>query len=335
VLLFLSRTQYTMSRMNKHAIIQKHFQKIDQLTTTNPVYRRCVDNLCEWVLKNDQVQRDLTTKLLFPKTPDEINARIISKQALTVAGIEEVLYLLDTFTDIHTTVKAKDGSQIGANKTILELHGSPSEVLAYERTVLNILQRLSGVATGTHAIVDEIKSLTTEHPPHVVSTRKTQWSLLDKKAVALGGGATHRLSLSDGVLVKDNHLLLLKDQYGLTSEPELVVKTIEILSQQMEDMLIEIEVEKRESIEALIMANAKLKSTNTLCILLDNFSPKDVKTILADLHKKYDLSKVLFEASGGITSRNIEDWATTGVDVLSLGVLTHSTKAVDLSLEII
>jgi nicotinate-nucleotide pyrophosphorylase (carboxylating) len=321
--------------MNKHAIIQKHFQKIGQLSTTNPVYRRCVDNLCEWVLKNDQVQRDLTTKLLFHKTPHEIKARIISKQGLTVAGIEEVLYLLDTFTDIHAAVKAKDGSVIDTKQTLLELHGSPSEILAYERTILNILQRLSGVATSTYEIVEQIKKLNREHPPLIAATRKTQWSLLDKKAVALGGGATHRLNLGDGVLVKDNHLLLLKEQYGLSSEPELAVKTFEILSQKAEDVLIEIEVEQQESIEALIIANTKIKSTNVLSIMLDNFTPSDVTKIIADLHKKYDLSKIIFEASGGITNTTVAQWAITGVDVLSLGSLTHSTKAVDLSLEII
>jgi nicotinate-nucleotide pyrophosphorylase (carboxylating) len=321
--------------MNKHTIIKKHFQKIEQLTTTNPTYRRCVDNLCEWILKNDQVQRDLTTKLLFPKTAHEIKARIISKQALTVAGIEEVLYLLDTFTDIHAAVQAKDGSRIEATQELLELQGSPAEILAYERTILNILQRLSGVATSTNTLVEQIKKLKIEHPPLIAATRKTQWSLLDKKAVALGGGATHRLNLGDGVLVKDNHLMLLKDQFGLSSESELAVKTIELLSKKTEDTLIEIEVEERESIDALIAANAKLNSTNTLCILLDNFSPRDVKTIIADLHKTSDLSHIIFEASGGITSSNIDDWAKTGVDVLSLGALTHSTKAVDLSLEII
>jgi nicotinate-nucleotide pyrophosphorylase (carboxylating) len=321
--------------MSKHTIIKKHFQKIEQLTTTNPMYRRCVDNLCEWILKNDQVQRDMTTKLLFPKTPHEIKARIISRQAITVAGIEEILYLLDTFTDIHAAVEAKDGSHIEANQTILELQGSPAEILAYERTILNMLQRLSGIATSTFAIIEQIKKLNIEHPPLIASTRKTMWSQLDKKAVALGGGATHRLNLSDGVLVKDNHLLLLKDQYGLSNEPDLATKTLEILSKKAEDMLIEIEVEKRESIDALIIAHATFKSSNTLCIMLDNFSPNDVKTIIADLRKKYDLSNILFEASGGITSSTIDAWAKTGVDVLSLGVLTHSTKAVDLSLEII
>jgi nicotinate-nucleotide pyrophosphorylase (carboxylating) len=322
--------------MTKHAILQKHFQKIEQLTTTSPVYRRCVDDLCEWILKNDQVQRDLTTKLLFPKTHREIKARIISKQdSTTVAGIEEVLYLLDTFTDIHANVKAKDGSLIDEKHTLIELYGSPSEILAYERTMLNILQRLSGVATATHTVIEPIKKLNIEHPPLIAATRKTPWSLLDKKAVALGGGATHRLNLGDGVLVKDNHLLLLKDQYGLSLEPELATKTLEILSKKTEDTLVEIEVEQRESIEALIAANAQLKSTNVLCIMCDNFAPKDITKIIADLHKKYDLSSIVFEASGGITSDNIGEWAKTGVDVLSLGSLTHSTKAVDLSLEII
>lgn len=318
--------------MNKDAIIKKHFQKIDQLTIKHPTYRRCVDDLFEWILKYDMVQRDLTTRLLFSQTPHEISARIISKQELTVAGMEEIHYLLDTFTDIHAKVLTEDGSWVGPEQTLLELHGSPSEILAYERTVLNVLQRLSGVATSTHSIIDRIRKF--KNPPLIAATRKTQWTLLDKKAVALGGGATHRLNLGDGILVKDNHLLLLKDQYGLESEPELAVKTIEILMQKANGVLIEIEVEERESLDALMSAAAKINSTNTLCIMLDNFKPDDVKTIIVDLHKKYDLSGIVFEASGGITSSTIDHWAQTGVDVLSIGALTHSTKASDLSLEI-
>jgi nicotinate-nucleotide pyrophosphorylase (carboxylating) len=321
--------------MNKQAIIQKHFQKIDQLTIKKELYRACVDDLCEWILKNDMVQRDMTTKLLFAKIPHEITARIISKQALTVAGIEEAVYLLDTFTDIHSTITAADGDHIGAKQTLLELHGSPAEILAYERTMLNILQRLSGIATATQTIIKQINDLKLAHPPLIASTRKTQWTLLDKKAVALGGGATHRLNLADGVLVKDNHLLILKEQYNLHSEPELAVKTIELISQKANNMLIEIEVEEKESIEALITNAKALLNDNTLCIMLDNFSPSNVTSILSSLRKKYDLSSIIFEASGGINKNNITEWANTGVDVLSLGALTHSTQSVDISLDII
>ena len=320
--------------MDKQAIIQKYFQKIDQLTVKKDMYRNCVNDLLEWILKTDMVQRDLTTKQLFMKTPHKITARIYGKQVQTVAGIEEAVYLLDTFTDIHATVTAEDSSSVAANQTILELYGSPSEILAYERTILNILQRLSGIATTTQSIVKQINNLGIAHPPLIASTRKTPWTLLDKKAVALGGGATHRLHLGDGVLVKDNHLLLLKEQYGLKSEPELVVKTIEILSQKVHDMLIEIEVEDRKSIEALITTASTLSSNNTFCIMLDNFSPEEVTQLLAAYRKKYDLSKIIFEASGGITKTTISDWATTGVDVLSLGALTHSTQAIDMSLDI-
>lgn len=320
--------------MNKNAIIQKHFQKIDQLTVEKSDYRKCVDDLCEWLLRNDKAQHDTTTKLLFPKTLKEITARIFSKQEITVAGVEEVMYLLDTFTEIQFEVKTNDGLQAENNQTILELRGNATEILAFERTILNLLQRLSGIATTTQSIVLKIKNLQLQHVPLIAATRKTQWSLLDKKAVALGGGGTHRLNLFDGVLVKDNHLLILKESFAIEKEPELAVKTFEILSQKTNNMLIEIEVEQKESIEALVNAASSVRHSNTLCILLDNFSPIDAKKTVEEMRQKYDLSSILFEASGGITNDNIIEWAKTGVDVISLGAITHSVKSVDISLEI-
>lgn len=321
--------------MNKNDRIQKHFQKIDYLAVSNKVYQKCIDDLCEWLLRNDKVQDDLTTKLLFLKEPKEITARIYSKQPLTVAGVAEVSYLLNTFTDIRQTVQQFDGMRINANETILNLHGTAAEILAYERTMLNMLQRLSGIATATHNIVEEINALDLPQSPRIASTRKTPWTLLDKKAVALGGGCTHRLNLADGVLVKDNHLLILRELYGLKKEPDLAVKTYEILTHNKDGLLIEIEVEEAESIESLIQAALAAKHSNTLCIMLDNFTPAAAKKTMDALRSKYDLTQIIFEASGGITKHTILEWAETGVDVLSLGSLTHSTQAVDISLDII
>lgn len=320
---------------NKQTRIQNHFQKIDNLVVSNRIYQKCIDDLCEWLLRNDKVQDDLTSKLLLQKEPTEISAKIISKQPLTIAGIAETGYLLNTFTEIRYTHPLVDGMTINAGETVFELQGTAAEILAYERTLLNFLQRLSGIATMTNTIVKEVKARNLANPPLIVATRKTPWTLLDKKAVALGGGGTHRLNLADGVLVKDNHLLILKERYGLHNEPELAVKTFEILIENKKDLLIEIEVEQRESIEALIEAALASDMTNTLCIMIDNFTPSEAKKTLDELRQKYDLSQIIFEASGGINKNNILEWAEVGVDVLSLGALTHSTQAVDLSLEII
>jgi nicotinate-nucleotide pyrophosphorylase (carboxylating) len=319
---------------DKQSLILNHFQKIDLLTISNKTYQKCVNDLCEWLLRNDKVQDDLTSKLLFTKQPHEIAARIVSKQSLTIAGIAEVGYLLDTFTEIKFTKSQFDGMAINSKDTIIEMRGTAAEILAYERTILNILQRLSGIATATNEIVENIKTLNLSNPPLVTATRKTPWTLLDKKAVSIGGGGTHRINLADGVLVKDNHLLILKEIYKLTNEPELVVKTFQILNANKKEMLIEIEVEQPESIEALIKAALSGDRTNTLCIMLDNFTPKEAKKTMDNMREKYDLSKIIFEASGGITKDNIVDWAQIGVDVISLGALTHSAKAVDISLDI-
>lgn len=319
--------------MNKEKVIKKYFHKVNQLTIKNGKYKKLLDELIEFLLNTDEVKKDLTTKSLRIKKTHTSKAVIISKEDIIVAGIEEGIYLLKKHTHLKYKVFCKDGTKVKAGQSIMELYGATREILAYERVFLNILQRFLGIATVTNLLVTKIENQ--KEKSFIAATRKTNWGLLDKKAVAMGGGLTHRLSLSDGVLVKDNHLLLLKERFHFRSEEEIVSKALEILLKNTKNILIEIEVEKKESISVLIEKFTANKTSNVLGILLDNFSPKDAKVILKEIKQKYDTSPIIFEASGGITKDNILEWAQAGVDVISLGALTHSAKAADISLDLL
>ena len=296
-------------------LISPFFQKKDQLTITNPLYKQLVSDLFLWLVANDQVAHDLTTTSLFSEGK-QITASIITRQEITVAGLEELSYLLQTHTNLTIKVYGNDGDHLSKEQTLAEITGDIREILSYERVLLNILQRFCGIATETATILTKLGPTKTQ----IAATRKTHWGLLDKKAVAVGGGLTHRLNLSDGILVKDNHLLMISP-----------TDTLKKLLQSVNDTLIEIEVEDNKTLLSLTELFSQTQTTNVLGILLDNFLPDEAKTVLAKL-PRYE--NIIFEASGGITAENVKEWAQTGVDVISLGALTHSPKSANLSLEI-
>lgn len=282
----------------------------------NPVYQKSVHDLFVWLLENDQADNDLTTKSLFANEEKTARARIITRQTITVAGLEEIEYLIKTFTKLSSKYLSNDSDQREKNQTLLEIEGDIKEILAYERVMLNILQRFCGIATETNAVVSQIQ----KDKPCIAATRKTPWGLLDKKAVAMGGGMTHRLNLSDGILVKDNHLILVD-----------AAAALEKLLQTVDNTLIEIEVEDEKHLQELVNVFTDKQTDNVLGVLLDNFTPENAKKSLAEIAKH---SNIIYEASGGITSANMHEWAESGVDIISLGALTHSPKAADVSLEI-
>jgi nicotinate-nucleotide pyrophosphorylase (carboxylating) len=300
--------------MNTTASIQKFFQKKEQLTLANKNYQALVHDLFIWLLKSDQVENDLTTKNLFSQNK-KVTSRIITRQKTSVAGLEEIAYLIKAFTHLNATFSCNDGDTLEKNQEIMQLSGNIKELLAYERVILNVLQRMSGIATETQNIVSSIGS----GKPFIAATRKTIWGLLDKKAVAMGGGLTHRLDLSDGILVKDNHLMLLSTKEALSK-----------LLTKVENTLIEIEVEDESNLTELVTLFVENQTTNVLAVLLDNFTSEKAKAALSAIERH---PNVIFEASGGITKTNIHEWADAGVDIISLGALTHSSKAADISLE--
>lgn len=287
--------------MTKNQKIKKYFNQREKLSLKNHKYKAQVKWLVDFMLQEDLDNRgDITTDTVIKNNP-KVTAIITAKENGVLAGLEEVSTILKTYNLKPKTYK-KDGQKIKKNEKIIKLSGKIKDVLKLERTILNILQRMSGITTQTDKLVKK-------GGPLLCSTRKTQWGLLDKKAVTLGGGGTHRLGLHDWILIKDNHIANSKT-YNLkpiTSFFEIECKT----EKQFTEFL-------------------KLKPS---AIMLDNFTPQNIKKIL----KKYstDTKGIIIEASGGITEKNIREYQKTGVDIISLGSLTHSTKSLDISLNIL
>ena len=261
-----------------------------------------------WKIYNeDNIFGDITTENIIPKDL-KIKAKIIAKEECILAGINHTRENLKKLGIESSGME--DGIFANKGDVVLILNGSAREILKAERTILNILGRMSGIATETRRIVEKVKKI---NPNIKVScTRKTLWGYLDKKAVETGGGDTHRWNLGDMVLIKDNHIKLvgLEDSIKRAKKVSFTKK-------------IEVEVENEED----AMRAAKM---GVDIIMLDNMNADDVCRISNKL-KKYN---VLVEVSGNITPENIEEYAKCNVDIISMGYLTHSSRAINFSLEV-
>ena len=267
-------------------------------------------------LKEDAPHGDVTTRVLLEPSL-QAQAHVVAKQDLTLAGVavlRTVYRVLDPAVVVTATFE--DGATLEAGQTFATLQGPAYSILGGERVALNFLQHLSGIATLTARFKAEIR----QYPTVLVDTRKTIPGLrrLEKWAVALGGGTNHRMTLSDGVLIKDNHLVLLEAQ-GTTIR-EACRKARERLSRQFR---ICVEVENLKQIEQALDGGADM-------LLLDNMPPALVQEA-ADFIK----GKAHIEVSGGVTLENVREYAATGVDSISIGALTHSAPAVDISLDVL
>ncbi len=279
--------------------------------------RKIIEKKLYEFLKEDLGQGDITTGILIPDNID-VKAEIIAKESGIIAGVEEAKILLESL-GIKVKAKIKDGQKISRGKTILMLEGHAKTILATERTLLNLISRMSGIATQTNKLIKKVRAA--GYKTKIACTRKTAPGLeyFDKKAVWLGGGDPHRLHLDDMILIKDNHVTVI----GNIKEAIKTAKKKTLFSKK-----IEVEVSSvNEAVEAA-RAGADI-------IMLDNFKPKDVKKTVEKLRKERLRGKVLIEASGKINEENILEFAAAGVDIISLGSLTHSVKALDVSLEII
>ncbi len=308
-----------------NSIVNQYFNKSSLLNIKNKVYSQTCLDLFDFQVKNDLVENDITSKIISGKYKN-VTANIVSKQSGIVAGIEEVVFLINKKTHLKVKQNIKDGTKINNKDLLMQLTGDPLEILKYERTILNILQRMSGIATFTNSIII-VNNLKT----NIASTRKTLWGLFDKKAVSVGGGLTHRLSLSDEILIKDNHIELWANKFGVKrAESQKYILDFIKKSQVKKPFEIEIETEK----EAISLANYyfKINISVPLIIMLDNFKPQDALKTIQIIRKQKTNSKIVFELSGGINENNICDYDRVGADVISLGALTHSYKALDISL---
>lgn len=257
---------------------------------------------------------DITTKALIP--PDKlIKAKIISREKGILSGIDLVNNIFHEFS-INTTIKKHDGEKLAEDDIIMEIDGDAGTILSVERTVLNILMRMSGISTITAMLIEKVNNNVI-----IAGTRKTTPGLqfLEKEAIRVGGGDTHRFRLDDCILIKDNHIAIV----GSVKEAVEMAKGYVSFTKK-----VEVEVESTKDALEAAMAGADI-------IMLDNMNPDEIRNVLNALENKGLRNKILIEVSGGINPDNIVDYVKTGVDVISTGYITHSAKSLDMSLEII
>ncbi len=274
----------------------------------NPVL---LDKIITNALEEDLGLGDLTTDSIIG--PDVTGKAVLeTREDIVMAGLPvfmRVFSILDPEITFDTFYE--DGQRVSKGEVICSIKGSMASILKAERTALNLMQRMSGIATLTSKYVAEADCDSVK----ILDTRKTipGLRLLDKYSVPMGGGSNHRFGLFDGVLIKDNHIAVAGS----------ITKAVESAKKRApHGIKIEVEVEDLDGVKTAIEAGADI-------ILLDNMSPAEMKEAV-----DYVAGRALLEASGGITLENIKAVASTGVDMISIGALTHSVKAVDLSLEI-
>jgi nicotinate-nucleotide pyrophosphorylase (carboxylating) len=264
-------------------------------------------------LKEDIGKGDITTEFFVPETL-HAGGRIVAHEPAIVAGTgtaAEIFRKIDSATDVQ--IVRRDGEAVAAGDTVIEVRGLARSILKAERVALNFLQRLCGIATLTRQFVDAVGN----HPAKILDTRKTTPGLrvLEKAAVVAGGGVNHRSGLFDMVLVKDNHLAALGGLSGFADQ-------IRRLRKERPNVRIEVEADDLEQTRAFVEIDG------IDVILLDNMEPAQIREALA-LRR----NNIKFEASGGITLKNVRRIAATGVDYISIGALTNAAPAIDLGLE--
>jgi len=271
--------------------------------------------IIDLALAEDLGKGDITSKSLIPQGKVGVASILVKEKGILAGGeiAEEVFHRVDAKLKIE--VSLKDGAEVGSGDVIATVKGKVASILKAERTALNFLQRLSGIATETNRYVKAVEGL----PVRIMDTRKTTPGLrvVEKYAVKVGGGKNHRMHLGDAVLIKDNHLVALRSE-GLGIR-EIVEK-----AWQNAPPSTRIEVEVKTPQEALEAAEA-----GASVIMLDNMSIDAMREVVKMIHGVASI-----EASGKITLDKVRAVAETGVDFISVGALTHSARALDISLEL-
>jgi nicotinate-nucleotide pyrophosphorylase (carboxylating) len=256
-------------------------------------------------LSEDIGKGDITSSLLTNK---KITVRIISREKAVVAGVKFAKEIFN-LKGCSVQILKKDGQKVSPNQVIMTISGDVRSILTCERTALNLLTRMSGIATQTNSLVAKISNKKTK----LYATRGLRF--FDKEAVKIGGGEKHRLTLDEMVMIKDNHI----------AAGDSILELIKKAKKKYKKFEVEVENNK----DAILAA----KEGATI-IMLDNFSPSQIKKTIGNLKKEKLRNKVKLEASGGITSKNISQYAKTGVDIISVGSITNSVKGIDVSLEV-
>lgn len=277
--------------------------------------KKLLEDKLKALLAEDVGQGDVTASAVIPSDL-AVKAVVVAKENGIAAGIEEALTLAQA-VGLKAKAHVAEGEEIKNKQVLITIIGDAQTILAVERTLLNLLSRMSGIATQTAALVAKLKNAGVK--TKIAATRKSAPGLLyfDKKAVAIGGGDPHRLHLDDMILIKDNHL-------AIVGGVEMAVKKAKASASFTK----RIEVEVTNDADAL-----KAVSAGADIVMLDNFSPAQVKAAVVKL-RNAGFSNVLLEVSGGVTSENLLQYAKAEVDIISIGAITHSVKTLDISLEI-
>jgi nicotinate-nucleotide pyrophosphorylase (carboxylating) len=273
-----------------------------------------LDQIIKFALKEDIGEADHSTMACVPN--DALgSARLLIKENGVLAGVEVAKRIYEIYDPkLEVTFFKKDGDLVKTGDVAYLVKGSSQSILTTERLVLNFMQRMSGIATQTAKIVNEIKGCKTK----LLDTRKTTPGIryLEKWAVKIGGGENHRFGLYDMIMLKDNHI-----DYAGGIIPA-IEKTKEYLKKNKKSLGIEVEVRNMSELHDVLRIGGVER------IMLDNFKPAQLKEALAIIPGEYET-----EPSGGITLENIRSYAETGVQFISVGALTHSVKSLDLSLK--
>jgi nicotinate-nucleotide pyrophosphorylase (carboxylating) len=297
----------------------------DSLTLDNPAYVHAVRTLTSVLLQTDLTSEDLTAKALGMRERNA-SATILAREGGVAAGLSEVAFLLRAH-GIEVALEKQDGEAIKPGDALLRADGGELKLLSLERVGLNLLQRMSGIATASRCLQQRAHR---RSATRIVGTRKTPWGLLDKRALHLGNGGTHRLGLGDAIVIKNNHLTLLASREE-DAAPVAIEKTWKF---RAESAFIEVEVRGEAAARAAAQTFRRLQEEGAeeypCLLMLDNMAPDEIGAILRMLHGENLWESTLIEASGGISESNLEAYADCGVDAISIGALTHSTRALDI-----
>lgn len=273
-----------------------------------------MEKIIEYMLAEDEGFGDITSNTVVEEGK-VVTGSIVSKDEGILAGIDIIRELFEDY-DVKVNFWLKDGTKISKGDILMSFSGDARTILLLERTALNLSMRMSGVATAANHYVDLVK----DYDVRVAGTRKTSPALgkFDKYALKVGGADTHRFGLDDMVLIKDNHIATCK------SPLDALLKAKENTSFSKK---IEIEVESLDDAIECVKNGADI-------VMLDNMGPTEVKNVIAELEKLDIRHNSLIEVSGGITEKTIMDYAKLGVDIISIGALTHASRSLNFSLNI-
>lgn len=297
-----------------------------------------IKDIVRLAIQEDIGRGDITSKIFIPEGA-ESEGTFVAKEDGIIAGIPVAEYVLSQIDEeINFTSHIEDGSKVERGMIIAKVKGPTISLLTSERLVLNFMQRLSGIATLTNKFAEKVK----DYKTCIMDTRKTipGWRHLEKYAVKVGGGVNHRTGLHDQILIKDNHLKSIETENVRSGVENLFNKNSAIHNylkkarEQMDDrMLIEVEIEDLNCLNDVL-------NTDVDIIMFDNMAPSQISEAVRTVRgfeegqSKRLLKHTLTEASGNITLENVEAYAKTGVDRISVGTITHSAFALDISLDI-